>query len=88
VITSTSWWCSDGSYNLVATGSTDGATASTFKALKNDFVAAADTTNLIIADIDRRSELFYAACRQKQTICGSSLVEATSSTTAVNRAPV
>lgn len=89
MVSATSWWCSDTSYNLTtaAGSSTPGATASIFKATKAGFIAAASGTNDILPGYDRRLDLFFAACRQKKLICGAGMVE-NLTTTAVTRTPV
>jgi len=69
VITATPWWCSDGSYNMVANADygTVGATATSYGARVETF--ATSYTPVIAVTDDRRFELFAASCRQQYDIC-------------------
>lgn len=74
------WWCSDGTYNLTDSDAygTGGATAHWNLKDSSEFAAAAENTLVLAADpttVDKRLDLFLAACRQKRTICGNGHVE-------------
>jgi len=74
------WWCSDGTYNLTDSDAygTGGANAHWNLKDSSEFAAAAENTLVLAADpttVDKRLDLFLAACRQKRTICGNGHVE-------------
>lgn len=71
LVTTTPWWCSDGTYNMVADGAygTLGAAVSSWK-------DAGVTENKIITNqSDRRFDLMVAQCRQKRDLCGNSKID-------------
>jgi len=85
IVTTTPWWCSDGSYNMIA--SADYGTAS---ATPNSYGATTSLygssyTPVIDKNDDRRVELFAASCRQKIDICGAGFVDGTTAGTAMLR---
>jgi len=81
VMSAKNWWCSDGSFNLTddAAYGTKGATASMNGATINtqDGKKMFDSAKLILNqyDKDRRDELLFAQCRQKNKMCGASKID-------------
>jgi len=85
VITATPWWCSDGSYNMVASADygTASATVSSYGATVGSF--AANYKPVIDVTDDRRFELFAASCRQKVDICGLGFIDPTTAGATMKR---
>lgn len=65
VETTTPWWCSDGTYNMVANADygTLGSNSGSYGATKGSY-ATTPYAPVIVLTVDRRVELFYASCRQ------------------------
>jgi hypothetical protein len=70
------WWCSDGTFN-VASGASLGMPSSTATAWETGLAAK---TMVAASNFDRRFDLFFAACRQKDSICSAGWVSGTSAT--------
>ena len=72
-VSASSWWCSDGTYLMKADTTTYGAghTDQSFLGAVSDFGTNKHLGLNVKAANDRRLELYYQACRQKEKICGA-----------------
>ena len=75
----TSWWCSDGTFLMKAdtTNHGSGSTDQSFLGAVADYASGKEALLNVKAANDRRLELFYQACRQKDSICGATLIPET-----------
>lgn len=66
------WWCSDGSYNIKLNNTAYGTNNVAASGYYNSLVNGDVTVAVILPTGDRRNELMWAACRQKNKFCGGS----------------